>query len=382
VHDPFGFDSLDAEWLRSKSGAKWHRHPGQLAAWVADMDFPPAPVVLAALRARLESGDLGYPDWRSHTGGTPICELFAERAAHRFGWSVDVGEVREVCDVMQAVQAVLHVATQPGDGVVVLTPSYPPLMHSVTGTGRRLIDQAVTADGWDLDELDDRLTRERATVLLLCHPHNPTGHVFTSRELRRLGEIAARHDLLIISDEIHADLTYSPNVHLPIAAACPEHAARIVTIHSASKAFNLAGLRYALAHIGSPGVRVALASLPDHLLGAVNLMAADATWAAWSDGDEWLAAVLVHLDRNRALLADLLATHLPEVRYTPPAATYLAWLDCRAIGDGDAPFELFRGRGVQLSPGTDFGENGGGFVRLNMATSSALLTRIVSTMAG
>ena len=382
MNDPFGFDTLDVEWLRAKSGAKWHRHPGQLAAWVADMDFRPVPAVVAALQSRLDSGDLGYPDWKSNTAGTPIRELFAARAAARYGWQLDPYDVREFCDVVQAVQAVLYVATRPGDRVVVLTPSYPPLVHSVEGGGLRLVDHPLGPDGWDLDALDTRLVHESASVLLLCHPHNPTGHVFTRDELRRLGEIAARHDLLIISDEIHADLTYAPRTHLPIAAGCPEHADRIVTIHSASKAFNLAGLRYALAHIGSSRVHDGLTALPDHLLGAVNLLAAEATYAAWSVGDEWLAAVLAHLDRNRLLLADLLAEHLPQVQYSPPDGTYLAWLDCRSLGDGDTPFELFRSRGVQLSCGLDFGANGAGHVRLNVATSAALLTRIVETMAG
>ena len=171
-------------------------------------------------------------------------------------------------------------------------------------------------------------------MLLLCHPHNPTGHVFSEHELESLAELAERHDLLIISDEIHADLAYGPAAHRPMALHSPE---RTVTIHAASKAFNLAGMRYAIMHIGAEPVRAALATVPGHLFGAANLMGAVAAEAAWRDGDEWLAAVVQHLDTQRTLLASLLAEHLPDVRYSPPAATYLAWLDCRALGWGDDP---------------------------------------------
>lgn len=376
--DPFGFETLDLDWLRAKQGAKWHRHPGQLAAWVADMDFRPAPVVTDALHRFVDAGDLAYPDWKTPMAGTPVRDLFVDRCNRRYGWQIDAHDTREFVDVVQAVQVFLHVCTQPGDGVVVLMPSYPPLVHSVTGTGRRLIGHEIDGDSWDLDALDRRLAVEPARVLLLCHPHNPTGHAFRPSELQRLAAIAQAHDLLIISDEIHADLTYAPAVHRPIAMDAPD---RTVTLHSASKAFNLAGMRYAVAHIGSASARERLHGLPDHLLGAVSVPAAVASHAAWSTGDEWLTEAMRHLDRNRWLLGDLLADYLPAVRYTPPEATYLAWLDCRALEMAAEPFEVFRAGGVQLSPGPDFGPQGTGFVRLNFATSSTILRDIVQHMA-
>lgn len=380
------FDSLDLEWLRAKSGAKWHRHPGQLAAWVADMDFPPAPAIVEAVRRRAESGDLGYADWGYPDPRTPVCQLFADRSARRYGWQFDVAEVREFCDVMQGVQVALHLTTQPHDGVVLHTPSYPPLWKTLAHMGRRQIDVPAHATDtgvvFDYDELESTLARRPAKVLLLCNPHNPTGHRFDRPELERLAAIAERFDLLIISDEIHADLTYGPATHVPIAALGPDVAARTVTLHSASKAYNTAGMRHAVAHIGPASIRRQMAALPDHLLGAINLVAAEVTEAAWRHGDEWLAEVVAHLDRNRRRLVDLLAEHLPGVRYRMPEATYLAWLDCSTIGDGDEPFERFERRGVQLSPGTDFGPAGAGHVRLNFATSGPLLQQIVERMAG
>jgi cystathionine beta-lyase len=386
VDDPFGFDALDLGWLRAKSGTKWHKHPGQLCAWVADMDFSPAPAIVEAVRRRADSADLGYADWGYPDPRSPVCQLFVDRSARRYGWQFDVAEVREFCDVMQGVQVALHLATQPGDGVVLHTPSYPPLWKSLAHMGRRQIDVPAhvtdTGVSFDYDELEVTLERQPAKVLLLCNPHNPTGHRFDRDELARLATIAERFDLLIISDEIHADLTYGPATHLPIAAISSSTAARTVSLHSASKAFNTAGMRHAVAHIGPDSIRQQMAALPDHLLGAINLVAAEVTEAAWRDGDAWLDAVVAHLDRNRRRLADLLAEHLPDVRYRMPDATYLAWLDCGAIGDGGEPFEMFARRGVQLSPGTDFGNAGAGHVRLNFATSGPLLQQIVERMAG
>ncbi|MGE3587115.1 MAG: MalY/PatB family protein [Ilumatobacteraceae bacterium] len=386
LDDPFGFDQLDLEWLRAKSGTKWHKHPGQLAAWVADMDFAPFAGLDDVLRRRADAHDLGYPDWGYPNPRTPVCELFSARASRRYGWTFDAAEVRELCDVTQGVQVALQLGTAPGDGVILHTPSYPPLWHALEHMGRRQVDVPahIGSDGvsYDYDELEARLRSEPAQALLLCHPQNPTGHVFGRDELQRLAEIAERHDLLIISDEIHADLTYAPARHVPIASLSPTVAARTVTIHSASKAFNVAGMRYAVAHVGPASLRAAWDALPDHLLGALNLIAVDVTEVAWREGDAWLDAVVAYLDRNRHWLRSLLAEHLPDLGYTPPEATYLAWLDCRAMGDGDGPFEVFRGRSVQLTAGPDFGRGGDGFVRLNFATSASILELVVRSMAG
>ena len=381
--DPFGFDAVELDWLRAKSGAKWHQHPDRLNAWVADMDFRPAAVILDALRDRIDRADLGYADWGYPRPQSPACGAFAERAAARYLWRIDPAEVRDFCDVVQAVQVTLHLATAPGDGVVLHTPSYPPLWKSLRDMGRRQVDVPARVDAagvhFDYDELERRLAAEPAKVLLLCHPHNPTGHRFAIDELVRLVAIAERFDLLIISDEIHADLTYD-STHVPIASIAGA-ADRTVSVHSASKAFNLAGMRHAVAHIGPERLRAALLDLPDHLLGAINLMAAEATVAAWQHGDAWLDAVLVHLDRSRVLFAELVTEQLPLVNHRLPAATYLAWLDCRAMGLGDEPVRAFRRAGVELSDGNDFGPLGAGHVRVNLATSRSILERIVAQMA-
>ena len=379
------FDDLDLAWLRAKPGAKWQRHgPDRLAAWVADMDFPTPPPVADALHGFIDRGDLGYPDW---VDGSPLRQLFADRMATRFSWPAAVGEVREACDVVQGLQRVLDLATPPGSLLALHTPAYPPFFDTSHTMNRPIlaIPAQRTDDGWAFDH--DRFAADLAATgtgcraLLVCNPHNPTGHVFLRSELERLAELAEAHDLLIISDEIHADLVYAPHVHVPTASIDPAIAARTVTLTSATKAFNIAGVRCAVAHLGSERVREAWDAQPAHLFGVVSLLAVEATRAAWQDGDEWLEAVRAHLDRNRHLLRTLLAALLPDVGYLPPEATYLAWLDARPLRLAAEPHVLLRDGGVALFPGRDFGPEGEGFVRLNFATSAAVLEEIVTRMA-
>jgi cystathionine beta-lyase len=382
--DPFGFESLDEAWLRAKPGAKWHQEPHQWNAWVADMDVPPSPAIVDAVTRRLAVGDLGYPDFTYPRVRTSAQPVFVDRCERRYGWSFDPEHLIEFCEVVQAVQVALWLGTEPGDGVVLHLPSYPPLWKTLEAMGRRRIDVPAvrTATGYtfDHDDLEARLEREPARALLLCHPHNPTGHRFTRSELERLVAIAERFDLLIISDEIHADLTFGDEPHLPIAAI-PGAARRTVTVHSASKAFNLAGMRHAIAVFGPDDLRSRYLDLPDHFFGAINLLAVEATVAAWADGDAWLDAVVAHLDRQRHLTARLLDHHLPRAVHRLAEATYLAWIDASYLGDGEVPAEHFATRGVRLSPGPEYGPGGDGHVRLNTATSSAVLTRIVEAMA-
>lgn len=380
--DPFGLDALDIEELRARPGVKWRRPEGRLAAWVADMDFPIAPAVRDRI-VTLALTDVGYPDW-PELGRSPLRERFADRMAERFAWKPSGERLHELSDVIQGVQLAVHHLTARGEAVVMHTPAYPPFFDSIHGLGRRVLDvPARLVDGawaFDHDALDRRLAREPARLMILCHPHNPTGHVFPRPELERLADLAARHDLVVVSDEIHAELVHPPHVHVPFAALGLDVEARTVTLTSASKAFNLAGLRWAVMHAGNDALHDVLSGLPEHYLGAPSALAVAGTDAAWTAGDDWLAAVRARLDRNRHLLADLLAVHLPDVGYVVPEATYLAWLDFRSTSLGDDPAALLRDRGVELSRGPTFGAEGRGFARLNFATSEAVLTQIVQAM--
>lgn len=389
------FESLDRAWLGSKPGDKWQRRSGLLAAWVADMDFRPAACITEALADVLRTGDLGYPHWQYAHDGTPMAKVFVERMRVRHGWQPALVHCREFDDVTQAVRLVVHLMTNENDGIVLHTPAYPPFHDTWRAMRRRLVEVPahITDTGWafDYDDLEARLRAEpgMARLWILCHPQNPTGHVFDRAELERIADIAQRHDLLVISDEIHAELVYAPQRHTPFASLSPDVEGRTITLTSASKSFNIAGLRWAIASVGSPGIRTAIDSLPAHLTGVRNIMGVAAAHAAWTLGDEWQAACVAHLERQRRLLADLLAAHLPGVRYRVPDATYLAWLDCTALGSAEAntaeirvgdPHEWFRDVGVELSAGRTFGESWHRYVRLNFATSSAVLGEIVRCM--
>ncbi|MDJ0768244.1 MAG: aminotransferase class I/II-fold pyridoxal phosphate-dependent enzyme [Ilumatobacter sp.] len=380
--DPFGLRSLDIDELRAKRGAKWQFRPAAYSAWVADMDFPVAPAITDALREVVDRNEFGYPAWGAPGDVSPAATLFAPRMAERFGWDPDPTRVHDLVDVIQGVRATVHHLSEPGDGVVLHLPSYHPFLHTIDEMDRRLVPVEWRDGAFDYDTLDAELAASGAAVWIVCHPHNPLGHVMRRPELERIAEIAERHDVVLISDEIHADLTMPGHDHVPLALLGEDVAARTVTVTSASKAFNLAGLRWAVMHAGSDRMHEAMTSLPGHYLGAPNLMAVVATVAAWTEGGAWLDAVLGVLDENRLALPGMLAEHVPGAVCKVPDATYLAWVDCRALDLGGNPAKVFRERGVELSPGSQFGPPGEGHVRINIATSPAVLAATVAAMAG
>jgi len=380
--DVYGLRSLDVERLRERRGAKWMSRPADYAAWVADMDFEVAPPISAALHELIDRHELGYPNWGGPYALSPAAKAFVRRMSDRYGWDADVDRVHDLVDVLQGVRAVVHHRSEPGDGVVLHMPAYFPFIDGIETMGRRRVDVEWCGDGFDYDDLERRLADRGARIWILCHPHNPLGHVFERAELERIADIAARFDLVVVSDEVHADLTLPGAVHVPFASLGPDVAARTVTVSSASKAFNLAGLRWAVLHAGEEELHDILASLPGHYLGAPNLFGVTAAVAAWTQGDAWLAALIDVLDENRLLLTELLDRHLPGACYRPPSATYLAWVDCRGCRLGDEPAEVFRERGVELSAGPQFGPSGVGHVRINLATSPAILSDMVAAMGG
>ncbi|MDA3040168.1 MAG: aminotransferase class I/II-fold pyridoxal phosphate-dependent enzyme [Actinomycetota bacterium] len=371
-------DGADLDRLRSLRGIKWARDGGDmLAAWVADMDFLPAPVAIEAVRGVAERGDFGY----SRHAVSRIPEVWADWQERHHGWRPDVGRLRLFADVLHPIDLALWLHTEPGDGIVLLTPIYPPFIHAAEHGGRRLIDCRLDLDGWRLDaERLEACIDDRTRAILTCNPHNPTGRVFDRSELEAIAEVAERHDLLILSDEIWADLLHPGTKHLPMALVSPEAAARTVTISAASKSFNLAGLRTAIAHVGHQGVADAFDAMPSHALGGLSTPGLEATLACWTEGEPWLAEVRQHLTAQRDHLARRLARDLPAVGFQLPEATYLNWLDCNPLGLGSEPTALFREHGVALSPGSDFGSHGLGWVRLNVATSREILDQIIDRM--
>ena len=388
----FDFESIDEAWLRAKPGQKWHFASPRLAAWVADMDFRPAPVILDHLRSLLDGGDIGYPD-RKALGKSRTTLAFVDRMQQLYDWSIDVGDVREWNDVVQSIQAFLHVICTPGDRIITHTPAYPPFFSAITQANCEIVPVPAHISGdtvtFDHDALDATLAATPAgvtnKVLLLCNPQNPTGHVFTRAELEHLVDIAKRHNLIIISDEIHSDLVYDNHRHIPIASI-PGAADRTITLTSASKSFNIAGLHYSVSHCGVPDVEARLAALPDHLFGGEpNLMGAEAAWASWTMGEDWFTAVRAHLQTMRDTTIEMVREQLPRVTVHRPDATYLAWLDCRDTPIAADPHAAFAAAGVEVSSGVLFdpvGGTGDGHVRFNFATSTAMLERLIGAMSG
>lgn len=380
------FDDLDIRWLRSKRGVKWRPSgTGVLPASIADMDFPVAPPIREALSDVVRRGDLGYPTWSTWAGQNPLGEPFAARMEERYGWRLRPEWVSNYSDLLQVLQIVLHLTTERGDAVALQTPSYPPFLKTIELMGRIPVAGPIerSENGWEFDaqRLEEAIRSAGCKIMMIVNPHNPTGRVFTSAELHALADIALRNDMLILSDEVLADLAYRPYRHIPIASLSPEVAERTITMTSATKAFNFAGLRCAVVHVGPALVRDALSAYPPDFFGPVNVLGVEATKAAWQRGDSWLAGLVEHLDRNRQLVGKALAVRAPDIKVDLPEAAHLAWLDCRGLGLAVEPADYFLANArVELSAGNHFGAEGSGFARLNFATSRQVLAEILNRM--
>jgi cystathionine beta-lyase len=393
--------SLDA--LRRRRGWKWTEYPPDvIPAWVAEMDFDLAEPIKQAVREAITAGDCGYP----HPLG--LGDVYAGFARQRFGWAPDPRRVYAVPDVMTGIAEVLQEVTPHGSGVVINPPVYPPFFFRLRLAGREIVQAPLRRDAggrYHLDPgaVDAALARDGVAAYLLCSPHNPAGRVWSHDDLTAVAGICARRGAALIVDEIHAPLALPGARHIPFLSLDLEHglAGRTFTFTSASKGWNIPGLKCGLAVVADGQAAAALerrweALLPSHL-GVL------ATEAAFARCVPWLDAVCGQLDENRVLLAKLLAQHLPATGYLPPEASFLAWLDCReldAAPGADADRRLADGAGsatdgagtadpaarfldrarVAVTSGTGFGEQGRGFVRLNMGTSPDLLQEIVRRM--
>jgi cystathionine beta-lyase len=360
---------------------KWGEVPADvLPAWVAEMDYAVAPVVLDAVRAAIERGVTGYPTFNAEGG--PLGAAYAGFAKRHFDHTVDPAQVLPVVDVTAGVRVALDVLSD--DAPVALpTPAYHPQFGVIPVTGREVFEVPVDPDAesgmFDLDRLEDAY-RRGARTLLLTNPHNPLGHVHTRAELEAIRDLSLRYGARVISDEIHAPLVLPGATHIPYLAldGTADHA---VAVLAASKAFNTAGLRCAQIVCDHEPTAKALREVPMARNDSWSPLGEIAATTAYAEGDEWLAALVQRLDDQRSLLSALLAEHLPEARMRPLAATYLAWLDLRAYGHDD-PCAVARERGrVQLEPGHRYQHGLSGHLRVNIATSAERLTEIVRRLA-
>ncbi|MHC5798014.1 MalY/PatB family protein [Lacisediminihabitans sp. FW035] len=370
----FGIDEL-----RERTSAKWRTFPDDvLPLWVAEMDVALAAPVAGAVRDAIARGDTGY------AVGADYAAALRDFASERWGWhDLAVARTAVVADVMTGVVEMLRLVTERGSAVVINSPVYPPFSAFVTHADRRVTEARLGADGRiDFDELGSAFERASSTGLpaafLLCNPHNPTGVVHTASELSRVAQLAARFGVRVVSDEIHAPLVLEGAAFVPYLSI--PGAENAFAVMSASKGWNLAGLKAAVA-IAGPDAATDLARMPETVTHGPSHLGVISHVAALRSGGDWLDALLSGLDQNRALLGRLIETALPQVGWMPPQGGYLAWLDCRALG-WDAPAEAFLARSrVALSEGATFGTGGMGHVRLNFATSAAILAEAIDRLA-
>ncbi len=370
---------LTDEEARRVLPLKWGVPEDVIPAWVAEMDYAVDPVVLDAVRQMLADGITGYPIF----GHDPaLAESYAAWSARHFGWAPDPAAVHPVSDVTAGVRLAIDVFSGPG-GVVFPTPGYNAQFGLAGVTGRDEVELALPSSA-ERAEIDlDRLHRHfagGAQTLLLTQPHNPWGRVFTRAELEGIRDVVVRHGARVVSDEIHAPLVLPGAEHVSYLSieGTHDHAVAVV---AASKAFNTAGLRCAQLVVPDPAAQQRLVDQAMCRNDSHSPVGAVAARAAYDHGDGWLASLVERLDQQRALLGQLLAEHLPEVRMRPLEATYLAWLDASAYGHEDpAGVALERGR-VMVSAGHSYAPGAAGHVRLNIATSPARLTEIVERLA-
>jgi cystathionine beta-lyase len=375
-------DAVTIESLRAAGGLKWTKFGGDvIGAFVAETDFGTAPAVTAALHAAVDRAVFGYlPPGLARE----LAEACAAWQSSAYGWEVPPERIHPLADVIHGLEVAIEHFSVPGSAVVLPTPAYMPFFEVPLRLGREIIEVPCLVDGdgryrMDLDAIGAALA-DRGNLLILCNPHNPVGRVYERDELLALADVVEAHGGRVFADEIHAPLVYAPARHVPYASVSPVTAGHTITATSASKAWNLPGLKCAQLIISNDRdaeLWEPHAATASHLASNLGVVA---NIAAFREGRPWLEEILAYLDGNRRRLAELIAEHLPAVRYRPPDGTYLAWLDCRSLGLDPSPCDVFLEQaGVALVDGARCGSPG--HVRLNFATPRPILEEIVTRMA-
>lgn len=344
-----------------------------LPLWVADMDFPAPPPVTEALKNRLEHPILGYTYMDEE-----IKSAVAAWQSKRNDWQIKNDEIMFQTGVIPAIAAILQVFTNPGDAVVVTPPVYPPFFSIPQNQGRKVLySELIEKDGefsFDFTDLEEKFSK--ATFFIFCHPHNPGGKVWKEDEMKEILRLAEKHDVLIISDEIHSDLVLKPHLHIPLAKLAGDQAHRIFTCIAPTKTFNLAGIQASMLIVTDPKKRMRLENhAAANGTGMMNAFAPVALKAAYEEGDVWLDELLDVLSSNMDMLINKLNAAIPAIKAPKPEATYLMWLDCRGLEmeESEIMDKLLNVGKVALEPGSKYGEAGTGFLRLNVACPPSVL---------
>jgi cysteine-S-conjugate beta-lyase len=369
--------------LRRRRSEKWTTYPADvLPMFVAEMDFPLAPAIQQILVEAVDLGDTGYIGPNNHG----VCDAFSVFARDRWGWSPSPDRMVTTTDVSVVIVESLRLLTSPGDGVIITPPVYPPFFEFPVEAGARVVEVPLlheTGAGWELD-LDgiDRALAAGARGVLLCSPHNPLGLVHSRESLVELSRVVARHGGFVLSDEIHAPLTFSNREFVPYLTVSAEAAEHGLAAESVSKAFDLAGLKCAFFVAESDPMTELIRRLPGEVSARTGLFGLLATRAGLESGRDWLDATVAAIEQNVEVLATELDRHLPGVRFDRPDASYLAWLDLSGLGWGDDPAEIALSRArVALSSGLAFGSPGSGHARMNLACAPETIVDAVDRLA-
>ncbi|HKB60518.1 MAG TPA: PatB family C-S lyase [Gallionellaceae bacterium] len=349
--------------------------------WVADMDFAAPDGVTQALAQRAAHPIYGYSVYPES-----LYQSLMDWQRTRYGWEVPREQIVFCPGVVPSLHAAMLALCAPGEGVIVQPPVYPPFLAAPEITGRTRVDNPLRFEAGryflDLDQLE-RCAAQGARLLLLCTPHNPVGRVWERAELEALLDVCARHDVTIVSDEIHADLTYPGVTHLPLADLARGRV-NVITAVAPSKTFNIPGLGLSALVVPEAAQRAAIEKVFGLLhVSATNPFSITAFEAAYRTGAPWLAALQAYLAGTRALVRDFLDAQLPQIRLIEPEGTYLLWLDCREMGLDDAQLKDFfvQQAGVGLSPGILFGPQGSGYMRMNIGAPRALIQEALERIA-
>lgn len=376
------WDALTVDELAARGGMKWTMHPGTVGAWVAESDLGTAPAVASALHAAIDGHQLGY---LPPAVGREMAHATATLLRERFGWSVPSSRVHPIADVIRGLELTIEHYTKPGTAVVVPTPAYMPFLTVPVAMGREVIEVPLESfagrQTLDLVAIDAALAGG-AGLVLLCNPLNPGGRVFERSELEALCEVVDRHGATVFADEIHAPIVFDGAQHVPYASISDTAAEHTITAYSASKAWNLPGLKTAQLVTSSEKAEKTWQEIGPLASHGASTLGVIANTVAYRDGLDWLDHTVAYYDRNRRVLGDRLAELLPEVGYRMPEGTYIAWLDVRGLGLGDDPATRLRDRaGIALTDGRACGEVGAGHVRMILATPTPIVELLVERIA-
>jgi cysteine-S-conjugate beta-lyase len=376
-------DSTTPAMLRARGSLKWSAPgPGGFGAAVAEMDFGAAPAILDALAGLSADANFGYLPPSLAEELSAACAEFAKR---RYGWDVDPALIHHVPDVIKALELAITRFSRPGAPVILPTPAYMPFLSVPGYLGREIIQVPMRGDrGFFTLDLDGISAAFRAGghLLIFCNPYNPLGRVFTRPEMTELSAVVERHGGRVFADEIHGPLVYPGARHIPYASTSDLAASHTLTATSASKGWNLPGLKCAQVILTNEPDRQRWDEMGMFAAHGASNPGVVANIAAYRHGEAWLDEIVGYLDESRRLLAGLLSRHLPGIGYRPPDGTYLAWLDCAALDLPGSPGELVTSRAqLTVVDGPAFGEGGAGSFRLNFATPQPILAEMVERIA-